>query len=260
MENLDQTNAFFDLHSRQEQTTDDGQIESALEMIYQPGPRARRGQPAPGQDAADARRGAGRSAMTPLAKRMIAENRGAIVIVALGVAGERARLHARRPPARGEVQRRRRSGRRRRERTCGPRSASSRRPTRSSRARPDADEELDAFYKKVLPSDMTSARRMTYASLPALARKTGVRYETRTTTIETGDRAGHLEKMSIRMVLEGDYDNLRQFIYALEVAPEFVIIDDVTLVEGLRRRVAPAHDRPVHLLQADAECLVSDVG
>ena len=95
-----------------------------------------------------------------------------------------------------------------------------------------ADEELDAFYKKVLPSDMTQARRMTYASLPALAKKAGVRYEARTTSIETVDREGHLEKMSIRMILQGDYNSLRQFIYALEVAPEFVIIDDVTLVEG----------------------------
>ena len=31
------------------------------------------------------------------------------------------------------------------------------------------------------------------------------------------------------MVLQGDYESLRQFIYALESAPEFVIIDDVTL-------------------------------
>jgi hypothetical protein len=38
--------------------------------------------------------------------------------------------------------------------------------------------------------------------------------------------------MAIRMVLQGEYDNLRQFIYALESAPEFVIIDDVVLVEG----------------------------
>ena len=45
MENLDQTKAFFDLHSRQEQTTDDGQIESALEMIYQPGPLRRGSHP-----------------------------------------------------------------------------------------------------------------------------------------------------------------------------------------------------------------------
>ena len=96
----------------------------------------------------------------------------------------------------------------------------------------NADEELDAFYKKVLPSDMTAARRMTYASLPALAKKAGVRYEARTTSIEAVDREGHLEKMSIRMILEGDYTSLRQFIYALEVAPEFVIIDDVTLVQA----------------------------
>jgi hypothetical protein len=95
-----------------------------------------------------------------------------------------------------------------------------------------ADEELDAFYKKVLPSDMTAARRMTYASLPALARKSGVRYEQRTTSVDVVDREGRLEKMSIRMVLDGEYDNLRQFIYALETAPDFVIIDDVTLVES----------------------------
>jgi len=96
----------------------------------------------------------------------------------------------------------------------------------------NADQELDAFYKKVLPSDMTAARRMTYASLPALAKKAGVRYEARTTSIDAVDREGHLEKMSIRMILEGDYTSLRQFIYALEVAPEFVIIDDVTLVQA----------------------------
>ncbi len=95
-----------------------------------------------------------------------------------------------------------------------------------------ADEELAAFYQKVLPSDMTAARRMTYASLPALARRTGVRYEARTTNIEEVDRDHRLERMTIRMSLEGEYANLRQFIYALESAPEFVIIDGVTLVES----------------------------
>jgi hypothetical protein len=95
-----------------------------------------------------------------------------------------------------------------------------------------ADEELDAFYRKVLPSDLTAARRMTYASLPALARKTGVRYAARTTEVESVDRDRHLQKMSIRMVVQGDYDRLRQFIYALESSPDFVIIDDVTLSEA----------------------------
>ena len=34
------------------------------------------------------------------------------------------------------------------------------------------------------------------------------------------------------MVLQGDYESLRQFIYELESAPEFVIIDDVTLAQS----------------------------
>jgi hypothetical protein len=95
-----------------------------------------------------------------------------------------------------------------------------------------ADQELDAFYRKVLPADLTAARRMTYASLPALARKSGVRYAARTTDVETVDRDRRLQRMSIRMVLQGDYEKLRQFIYALESSPDFVIIDDVTLTEG----------------------------
>jgi Tfp pilus assembly protein PilN len=36
MEKLDQTNAFLELRSREEQTNEEGQIESTLEMVYQP--------------------------------------------------------------------------------------------------------------------------------------------------------------------------------------------------------------------------------
>jgi len=96
----------------------------------------------------------------------------------------------------------------------------------------EADQELSAFYQKVLPSDQTSARRMTYASLPALARKTGVRYEARSTSIEEGERDSRLGRMTIKMVLQGEYRNIRQFIYELESAPEFIIIDDLTLAES----------------------------
>jgi Tfp pilus assembly protein PilO len=97
----------------------------------------------------------------------------------------------------------------------------------------EADQELSAFYQKVLPADLTAARRMTYASLPALAKKTGVRYEARTTSIDETDRDARLKRMSIKMVLQGDYRNIRQFIYELESAPEFVIIDDLTLAENV---------------------------
>jgi hypothetical protein len=96
----------------------------------------------------------------------------------------------------------------------------------------DADNELVAFYRKVLPQDLVAARRMTYASLPALARQAGVRYDARTTTIEPPEKDATLGHMTIRMLLRGDYVALREFIYALERAPEFVILDDVTLTEA----------------------------
>jgi hypothetical protein len=96
----------------------------------------------------------------------------------------------------------------------------------------DADQELRAFYQKVLPSDLIAARRMTYGSLPALARKTRVRYEARTTSIEKEDSDTRLGHMTIKMVLAGDYENIRQFLYELESSPEFVIVDDLSLVES----------------------------
>lgn len=95
-----------------------------------------------------------------------------------------------------------------------------------------AEEELSAFYGKVLPVDLVAARRMTYSSLPALARKTNVKYEQRRTSVEELEEDARLGHLSIRMGLACDYESFRDFIYQLERAPEFVIIDDVTLTEG----------------------------
>lgn len=95
-----------------------------------------------------------------------------------------------------------------------------------------ADEELSAFYQNVLPADLTAARRLTYASLPALARRTNVTYEERRTEIEDADADARLGHLMIRMVLQSDYEDFRNFIYQLESAPEFVIIDDVSLAES----------------------------
>ena len=94
-----------------------------------------------------------------------------------------------------------------------------------------AEQELATFYGKVLPADLSAARRTTYAALPALARKANVKYDASRTTIEPvkNQRIGRLR---ISMVLEGDYDSVRQFIYELETTPAFVIIDDVTLAQN----------------------------
>jgi hypothetical protein len=93
-----------------------------------------------------------------------------------------------------------------------------------------AEQELATFYNKVLPPDLSSARRTTYAALPALARRTNVKYDASRTAIEP-IKNQRLGRLRISMVLEGDYDSVRQFIYELETTPAFVIIDDVTLAQ-----------------------------
>ena len=92
-----------------------------------------------------------------------------------------------------------------------------------------AEEELSTFYGKVLPADLPAARRMTYARLPALARQANVKYEERRFEVDQAPKTARLGHLRIRMVLQGEYEGLRQFIYELETTPEFIIIDDVTL-------------------------------
>jgi Tfp pilus assembly protein PilO len=94
-----------------------------------------------------------------------------------------------------------------------------------------AEEELATFYGKILPADLSTARSMTYASLPALAQRTNVRYDARSSAIEPVQNQ-RLGRLRINMVLEGDYEDVRQFIYELETTPAFVIIDNVTLAQG----------------------------
>jgi Tfp pilus assembly protein PilO len=95
-----------------------------------------------------------------------------------------------------------------------------------------ADEELNAFYRKVLPANLVAARRMTYASIPALATRTNVQYRRRQYAAEQVEEGEHLSRLNIRMELAGDYEDIRDFVFALESAPEFVILDEVSLSES----------------------------
>ena len=98
------------------------------------------------------------------------------------------------------------------------------------RGKSTADEELATFYDKVLPSSVDEARRMTYARLPALATKANMRLMQR--------EAGRDQESERRRIWDGcargwcskaDYENVRRFLYELETAPEFIIVDDVSL-------------------------------
>jgi Tfp pilus assembly protein PilO len=97
-----------------------------------------------------------------------------------------------------------------------------------------AETELATFYRDVLPSDLAAARRLTHLRLAQLARESNLRYE-RSSYAPVVDRGSTLTRLKIEYVLSGSYANMRAFIYQLETAPEFVVIDNVELSEGADR-------------------------
>jgi len=117
-----------------------------------------------------------------------------------------------------------------RSRQLAERDAASARALVTGKTR--AEQELTTFYEKVLPPDLTAARRMTYTRLPELARKANVKFERRSSEMDLAERNPRFGRLHTRMVLEGSYEGLRQFIYELETTAEFIIIDDVTLTQA----------------------------
>ena len=95
-----------------------------------------------------------------------------------------------------------------------------------------AEKELATFYQEVLPANLDAARRLTYARLPVLARKANVKFEERRSDFDQQrQKNSRLGRLQTRIVLEGDYESLRQLLYELETTPEFLIVDDVSLAQ-----------------------------
>jgi Type II secretion system (T2SS), protein M subtype b len=94
-----------------------------------------------------------------------------------------------------------------------------------------AERELATFYDKVVPTDLLAARRVSYAPLPALARKSNVRYQAGTFAVEADSKTPRLSRLRIRMILQGEWENVRRFIYELETSSAFVILDEVTVAQ-----------------------------
>jgi Tfp pilus assembly protein PilO len=94
-----------------------------------------------------------------------------------------------------------------------------------------AAQQLARFYGSVLPQGKEGARRITYRRLAALADDSNLDYDSRTITIKPVPESP-LEQMAVTMVLEGEYRDVRRFIHSLEAASEFVVIEDVGLVQG----------------------------
>lgn len=94
-----------------------------------------------------------------------------------------------------------------------------------------ADTDLRQFYTRTLPASVEASRRMTYARLAQLAGEHGVAIERRNYDVDTTYR-GRLKKLKIGMALNGEYADIRDFLQALERAPEFIVIENVALSES----------------------------
>lgn len=97
-----------------------------------------------------------------------------------------------------------------------------------------ADQELTTFYEKVLPgSESEAAWRLLYARVPKLSRDTNVKFEKRDSEPDKSIlKDARYGRVKTRIVFQGEYRNIRRLIYELESAPEFVIIDSITLAQS----------------------------
>ena len=112
--------------------------------------------------------------------------------------------------------------------------------TRTQRDKARAEQDLQTFYTDILPADMAGARRATYLHLSRLARDSGLQYqrrleESREPKADDRDAATTLARFDITMVLEGDYEGVRQFLRDVEASDGFIVIDNIGLAEGADR-------------------------
>src|SRR5688572_62889 len=94
-----------------------------------------------------------------------------------------------------------------------------------------ATKELATFYSKVLAQDLSGARRLTYGRVQRLASQSRLQYQGSRYEV-TEERASSLTKLKVNVEVTGNYDSMRSFIHAIETAPEFVVIENVSLAEG----------------------------
>jgi Tfp pilus assembly protein PilO len=94
-----------------------------------------------------------------------------------------------------------------------------------------ADNQLERFYSDVLPRDLAEARNLLFPYLDNLSADMNLVLERRSSVSEKV-RDSPLTNLSTTMVLAGEYEDIREFIYEMETAPEFILIESVVLGQG----------------------------
>ena len=88
--------------------------------------------------------------------------------------------------------------------------------------------ELQKFYADILPASYADAVNVTNYWLERVAREAGVRFQSGAWQPEEV-RDSRLIQYTGSVTLTGDYTEIRKFLYDVETAEEFVIIEEVAL-------------------------------
>lgn len=99
-----------------------------------------------------------------------------------------------------------------------------------------ADKALRQFYSTVLPPDLSGARR-SLTKIEQLLAKSSLRREGSRMRPEMV-RDSDLAKLAVTVDFSGNYADVRRFIYAIETSPEFLVIENVELIQDAEGKTA----------------------
>ncbi|HWB17396.1 MAG TPA: GspMb/PilO family protein [Vicinamibacterales bacterium] len=100
-----------------------------------------------------------------------------------------------------------------------------------------AEQELGRFYADVLPPDQPTATKTATVWLNQAAQDAGV-VLTDTRFVVSPVRDSRLSRAQAQVTLQGRYPNIRRFLYAVETAKEFIIVESVELAQSSDTRQA----------------------
>lgn len=103
--------------------------------------------------------------------------------------------------------------------------------TRTSKLR--ADQELKTFYADVLPSSLAVARDLLFLQVRTLSRENGLDFSSSSYEPEEVEGSA-LMRFRVDISLTGEYANVRGFLYDLETAEGFFIVESVKLGQSNR--------------------------
>ncbi len=98
---------------------------------------------------------------------------------------------------------------------------------KNARASKDqADVELKKFYAEILPPAQGEARRVAKSRIEQMAAQANLTFKNSQYDF-TPVKESRLTRVDGKVTLRGDYASIRRFLYAVETAPEFVVIEKV---------------------------------